>query len=92
MCLSHRLVLKDLIGDLEQLTFKFSKIRRATSERVGHKYDILVRDANGTSIGVPQVYDETTITYTTTLLGYFNYKYVAKEGAFDLEKLELLAD
>ncbi len=82
----------DLIDDLEPLTFWFSRIVRELPEQTEYEYSILIRDKSGKSAGLVRVYDESTITYTTTLLGYFHFEYVAKGGTLDLEKLKHLAD
>lgn len=80
---------KDLINDLGQLTFRLSKI--TTKESETPKFDILVRDKSGKGIGVVKVYDETSISYKTSVLGFFSLEYQAKDGSLDLEKLSLLS-
>ena len=60
---------KDLINDLEQLTFQLSKI--TTKESETPEFEIYVRDKGGKGIGVVKVYDETNISYKTSVLGLF---------------------
>lgn len=79
---------KDLINDLEQLTFQLSKI--TTKESETPKFDILVRDKSGKAIGVVKVYDETNISYKKLVLGLFSLEYRVKDGSLDLEKLTAL--
>ncbi|MDO5793305.1 MAG: hypothetical protein Q4Q00_03800 [Turicibacter sp.] len=79
----------DLINELGQLTFQLSKITAKESETP--KFDILVRDKSGKGIGVVKVYDETSISYKTSVLGFFSLEYQAKDGSLDLEKLSLLS-
>ncbi len=80
---------KDLINDLEQLTFQLSKI--TTKESETPEFEIYVRDKGGKGIGVVKVYDETNISYKTSVLGLFSLEYQAKDGSLDLEKLSLLS-
>lgn len=79
---------KDFINDLGHITFQLSKI--TTKESETPKFDILVRDKNGKGIGVVKVYNETNISYKTSMLGIFSLEYQAKDGSLDLEKLTAL--
>lgn len=79
---------KDLTNDLGHITFQLSKI--TTKESETPKFDILVRDKNGKGIGVVKVYNETNISYKTSMLGIFSLEYQAKDGSLDLEKLTAL--